>query len=433
MARKLKLDDCERLGTNTRILSARIENREITLELKEDIFSAGLRVLKRKSIGYVPMTEPDFNLLERGIATALVKAPPAPFSSFALIENLPAGVANFDPAVKKLFNSPVKVQQLAQELVKRAFATGRIETIEGGISVEIEQRLIFTLHSPESAYAERTGFSAFAEVNSKDYDFIVGRNYPAIEQVIELGATVALNLPKSETSPEAENMQGKTVPVILHPVMVEEIIRRLVSEHFYAAAVQEGMSSFRLNDRVAAEQFTMWDDATAPYDGHTFPTDDEGTPSRKNLLIENGVLKMFLYDRASAVKDGVESTGNGRRRPVLVEEENESPVRCSINDIYIAPGPESLEQMIKNIERGLVVKMLLGFHTANRTTGDFANPLYFGGIIRNGEIAAQPEAGRWALKGNALNCLKTVQAISREIKPTGSGVLPWVKIELTVA
>lgn len=108
-------------------------------------------------------------------------------------------------------------------------------------------------------------------------------------------------------------------------------------------------------------------------------------------------------------------------------------MRCSINDIYLAPGAESLEQMITNINHGLIVKTLLGFHTANRTTGDFANPIYFGAVIRNGEIAALPEPGRWALKGNALDCLKTVQAISRETKPVGSGVLPWVRIELTVA
>lgn len=433
LANKLKLDDCELLANSTRILSARIENREITMELKEGLFSAGVRVLKRNRIGYVPITEPDFTLLERGIATALVKAPPAPFSSFALIEKLPAELANFDPAVKKLFNSPGKVQELAQELVERAFTTGRIETIEGSINVEIEQRVVSILHSPEFAYAERTRFSAFAEVNSKDFDFITSRKSPELEQVIELGAAVARSLPQRETSPEAENLRGKTIPVILHPMMFEDLIRRLVAEHLYASAVQDGMSRFHLGERVAPEQFTMWDDATAPYDGNTFPTDDEGTPSRKNLLVENGILKMFLYDRASAFKDGVESTGNGRRRPVLVEEEHEAPVRCSINDIYLAPGVESLEQMIKNIKQGLIVKTLLGFHTANRTTGDFANPIYFGSVIRNGEIAALPEPGRWSIKGNALDCLKTVKAISRETKPVGSGVLPWVRIELTVA
>lgn len=319
LARKLKLADCELLVTSTRILSARIENREITLELKEEIFSAGVRVLKRSRIGYVPITEPDLTLLERGITTSLVKAPPAPFSSFALIEKLPAGLANFDPAVKNLFNSPGKVQELTRELVERAFATGRIETIEGGINVEIEQRLVSTLHSPVVSYAERTSFSASAEVNSKDFDFITGRKSADLEQVIELGATVARSLPERETTPEAENMRGKTIPVLLHPIMVEDLIRRLVAEHLYASAVQDGMSRFRVGERVATEQFTMWDDATAPYDGNTFPTDDEGTTSRKNLLIENGILKMFLYDRASAVKDGVESTGNGRRRPILIE------------------------------------------------------------------------------------------------------------------
>ncbi len=433
LAKKLKLDDCELLLTNNRVLSARIENKEITLELKEDIFSAGLRVLKRGKIGYVPITEPNFDLLERGIRTALLKAAPSPLPAFVVIDDLLPKLATFDGAVARLFDAPGKVQEIARELVGRAYATGKIETIEGAIQIEIEQRLVSTLHSPEVVYAERTGFSAFAEVNSKDFDFIAGRKLPEIEQVIELGATVARSLSDQETSPEQENMRGKTVPVIMHPVMLEELLRRLVAEHLYASTVQEGMSRLRLGDRVAPELFTLWDDATAPYDGNTFPTDDEGTPSRKNLIIENGILKMFLYDRTTAIKDGVESTGNGKRRAVLIEEEHEAPVRCTINDIYLAPGKQTLDEMVKDIEHGLLVKMLLGFHTANRTTGDFANPLYIGRVIRNGAIVALPEPGRWALKGNALDCLKTIKAISCETKATGSGVLPWVTMELTVA
>lgn len=431
-ARKLKLDDCELLATSTRLLTARIENHEVTLELKENIFSAGLRVLKRGKIGYVPITEPNFELLERGIKTALICAAPAPFDSFAVIKDVPDDLINFDPRAEKLFNMPGEIQNIAREMVNRAYATGRIETFEGEIQVEIEQRLVTTLDSPAPVYGERTRFAAFVDVNSRDYDFIVSRNLPELNEVVLLGATVAANLPHTETNPEIENLRGKIVPVILHPAMLEEMLRRLVAEHFYASTVQEGMSRFRLGEKIASENLTLWDDATAPYDGNTFPTDDEGTPARKNLIVENGILKMFLYDRATAVKDGVESTGNGKRKPVLIEEEYEAPVRCAINDIYIAPGNRSLSEMIKNIEHGLIVKTLLGFHTANRTTGDFANPLYFGSVIRNGEIAALPEPGRWSIKGNALDCLKNIEVISRETKPVGAGVLPWVQLELTV-
>ncbi len=430
---KLKVDDVEVLLTSKRTLNARIENKEISLELNEAIFSAGLRILKRGKIAYLPVTEPDIDLIERGINTALVRAAPAPYPSFAIIEPPAQKLLTFDPAVARLLDNPDEVQKIALLLVNRAYETGKIETIEGRIWIELENRLLTTLHSSEPAYAERTGFSAMAEVNSKDFDFVGTRKLPDIEQVIALGAAVARNLPATETTPETEGLKGKTVPAIIHPVMLEEILRQLVAEHLYASTVQEGMSKFRPGARIASELVTLWDDATAPYDGNTFPVDDEGTPSRKNMIIENGILKTFLYDRATALKEGRESTGNGRRRPVLIENEHEAPVRCTINDIYLAPGDKPLEEIVKGINHGVVVKKLLGFHTANRTTGDFSNPLYFGRTIRNGEIASLPEPGRWAIKGNALDCLKTIGAISQETKAIGSGVLPWVQMELTVA
>ncbi|MEO0020051.1 MAG: TldD/PmbA family protein [candidate division WOR-3 bacterium] len=430
--RKLSLDDFELFLTVHRTLDTRIENKEITLELNEDILSGCLRVIKDGRMGYVPFTEPNLNLIELGITTALDKAPPAPFSRFATISAGEAPLPAFDPDVAQLIDNPGKVQQLAQDLVRRAYETNRIETIEGTIRVGKESRLLTTKGSTEPAYAERTVFSAFAEVNNKDFDFFANRKLPELELVSELGARVARNLPEKETSPEAEDMKGRTVPVILHPVFLEDMVRRLIAEHLYASTVQEGMSRYRLGEQVMSRLITLWDDATFPYGESTFVVDDEGTRTRKNLIIEQGILKMFLYDRTTALRDKVESTGNGRRRPVLIEDEHEAPVRCTINDIFIAPGTTALSDMIKGVEKGVFIKILLGFHTANRTTGDFANTLYFGRIIKNGELASLPEPGRWSIKGNALSALKAVSAVSVETIGVGSGVLPYLKTELTV-
>jgi predicted Zn-dependent protease len=432
VARRTGLDDYELFLTLSTSLSARIENREITLQLKNDIFSGSLRVLRRGKLGFVPFTEPSPAVLELGIKICLNMAAPAPFSEFAVIpERLPALTA-FDPAVARLLNKPAQIKNLAQELIERAFATGKINTLEGMIHLSQETRLIATMHSPQPVIADRTAFSAFAEINSQDFDFVAGRKLPETEQVVAIGENVARNLPGAETTPEAEGMKGKTVPVILDPVFTEELLRRLVAEHLYAATVQEGMSKYRRHEPVMSELITLYDDATAPFGETTFPVDDEGTPAQRNLIVENGILKTFLYDRTTAARDGVQSTGNGRRRPVLIEEEHEAPIRCTINDIFITPGTTPLAEIIRDIEHGLLVKVLLGFHTANRTTGDFANTLYFGRIIRNGELAQLPQAGRWAIRGNALEVMRRVSQLSQETKATGSAVLPWLRTELAV-
>ncbi len=432
LARSMKLDDIELLLTETRSLGATIENRDVTLELEEGIFTAGVRVLKNGRLGYVPITEPDIDALRTGIRAALTTAGPAPFDRFAVIDKPAANLKTWDPKVARLVESPGRVKDLARDVIDRAWATKRVETFEGGIGISAGDRLITTMHSKRPAVAQRTSFSVYAEVNSSDFDFVTSRNLPDLDRAAKLGAAVARSLPKQRTTPEAEKLKGKTVPVIIHPVMVENMLRTLIAEHLYASTAQDGMSRFKVGERVAGELVTLADDTTAPWSGNTFPTDDEGTPARRTTVIEKGVLQTWLYDRASAQKDGVESTGNGRRRPVLIEASHEAPVRCTVNDLFLAPGKTPLAKMIKGIRRGVLVKYLLGFHTANRTTGDFANALYLGRIIRNGGITALPEPGRWSMKGNALDLLRNVTAVSRETMNVGSGALPWIQTELVV-
>ncbi len=433
LAARLRLDDIEILLTHSRTLSAKIENKDVNLELKQDIFNAGVRVIRKGRLGYVPMTEPSLDLLKTGIKAALERAGAAPFESFAVIKPGPQKVKTHDPKVARMLERPLTVKNLAQDIISQTFKVKGVENIEGAINLSIEDRLVATMHSPAPALAQRTMFSAFVDVNSRDFDFAASRSLPDLKKVARLGRNLARSLPGKSTTPEKEKVKGKKVLVIIHPVMLETMLRKLIVEHIYASTVQDRMSRYTVGDRVAARTVTLWDDGTAPYSESTFPTDDEGTPTRRTKVIENGTLLTLLYDRASAVKDGVESTGNGRRRPVLIEDEHEAPVRCTASDLFLAPGKTQLSRMVKDIKHGVLVKYLLGFHTANKTTGDFTNALYVGRIIRNGRLAALPEPGRWALKGNALDCLKDITAISRETFDTGSGVLPWVQVELTVA
>jgi len=432
LARKLKLDDIELLLTDSRVLTARIENRDVNLQLREGIFTAGIRVLKKGRLGYVPVTEPNVDLVRTGIEAALARAGRAPYDRFVTIPK-PAEVKTQDRKVAALLGRPAKLRGLAQDVSGRAFKVKGVENVEGAVSVAVEERLVHTMHSRTPARCVRTAFSAFADVNSQDFDFVVGRKLPSLDRVAGLGSAVARSLPKRTTTPGKEKMKGRTVPVILHPGMVEGILRNLVAEHVYASTVQDGMSRYKPGDRVAADCITLHDDGRAPWSDSAFPVDDEGTPSRRTTVIREGVLESLLYDRASALKDGVESTGNGRRRPVLIEDSHEAPVRCSCNDLFLAPGTTPLAKMVRSIKRGLMVKYLLGFHTANRTTGDFTNTLYMGRVIRNGRAVALPEAGSWSVKGNALELLRNVSRVSRETMDVGSGRLPWVQVDLVVA
>jgi len=433
LAQRKQLDDCELMVNRYDALSSRIVNHEVKLSLEQDIFTAAVRILKSGGIGYIPLSEPDLAALSAGIDSALTDLRPFPLDRFAVIPDKLPGVECFDPRAAALVTRPRELNELSLQLAEKAFAAGKIDTFEGGIGVGDEEKLVFTMHSSQPVLVRRTGFGCGADVNTKDFDSLVNRRLPEAAEIVELGARLARDMPTREMKPEDLNVKGRAVTVILHPYILEILLGMLVGEHAFATSAQAGLSRYHPGDTVAAPSITLSDDALAPNLADTFPTDDEGVASRRTVIIEQGVFKSYLYDCASAKADNRSSTGNGKRRPILVEDENEAPVRCSVRSLHLAPGTKPLAQMIAETENGIIIKMLLGIHTANKTTGDFTNTVHAGKVIRQGKVVALPESGRWSLKGNALDILKSVQELSAETVNTGSAVLPYLKTELIVS
>jgi len=431
LARRKKLDDCELMITNYSALAAKITNHEVKLTLEQDVFSVAIRILKASAIGYVPLTEPDLAALDAGIDSAATDLRPFPLGRFAQIPGVLPETECFDARIAALLSQPRQVKDLARDLAEKAFQSP-IETLEGSVAVQDEEKLVFTMHSAEPAFARRSGLIGMADVNSKDFDFFFSRRLPELAEVTDLGARIARSLPKTELTPEAMNVKGKTITVILHPYILETLLGTLVAEHVFATTAQAGLSRYRVGDTVATPNITLLDDGTAPYMADTFPTDDEGVPSQRTPVIDQGVFRSLLYDLATAKTANTVSTGNGKRRPILTESENEAPVRCSVRNLLLTPGTKPLEQMIAETNTGILLKFLLGVHTANKTTGDFTNSVYAGKLIRGGKIEALPEAGRWGLKGNALDILARPNELSAETINTGTAVLPYLKTELVV-
>jgi PmbA protein len=433
LAQRKHLDDCELVVNRSDSLVSRMVNKDVKLVLEQDIFTAAIRILKDGGIGYIPLSEPDLAALSAGIDSALTDLRPFPLDRFAVLPDKLPELDCFDPKVAALIARPKELNELSRELAGKAFATGKVETFEGTIGVSEDEKLVFTMHSSRPAILRRSGIAASAEVNARDFEFLISRRWLDPNRVAGLGAELALSLPGKDMKPEDLNVKGRPVTVILHPYILEVMLATLVGEHVFATSAQAGLSRYRPGDRVAAAGITLIDDALAPETNEAFPTDDEGVPTRRNVIIEQGTFKGYLYDRASAKVDNRQSTGNGKRRPILAEDENEAPVRCSVRSLELVPGTKPLSQMIAETENGILVKFLLGIHTANKTTGDFTNTVHAGRVIQSGKVVALPESGRWSLKGNALEILKTVQELSRDTVNTGSSVLPYLKVELTVS
>lgn len=172
--------------------------------------------------------------------------------------------------------------------------------------------------------------------------------------------------------------------------------------------VQKGLSAYagKLGQQVASEKITVVDDATIAGKYGSYAYDDEGNPGQKTVLIENGVLVQYMNDLQTARRTGAACTGNGRR-----ESYREKPL-TRMSNTYIAPGNDSVEDMIASVEYGLYVKRM-GGGQVNSLNGDYVFDVAEGYLIEHGQIT---KAVRGAtLAGNGPESLRNVEMVGNDL------------------
>ncbi len=175
-----------------------------------------------------------------------------------------------------------------------------------------------------------------------------------------------------------------------------------------ADLVQKKLSVYanRKGEKVASDLVTVIDDATIKGKYGSFRFDDEGCPGQKTVLIKNGVLENYMYDRLTAMREKRESSGNGRR-----ESYQNKPIP-RMSNTYIASGKDDPEKIIRHVQNGLLVKKM-GGGQVNTTNGDFVFDVAEGYLIKDGEIAG-PVRGA-TLTGNGPEVLKIVDMVGDDL------------------
>ncbi len=207
---------------------------------------------------------------------------------------------------------------------------------------------------------------------------------------------------------EADPAPGGAMPVVLHADAGGTMIHEAVGHGLEADLVNEGMSVYagRVGQQVASELITVVDDATLPARRGSYGYDDEGVPSRRNVLIENGVLRRYMQDRLSAMKQEAEPTGNGRR-----ESYRHRPVPRMTNTM-IAPGADDPEAIIRQTPEGLLVKKM-GGGQVNTLNGDFVFEVSEGYLLQDGRIG--PPVRGATLTGNGPQVLMDIDRLGSDL------------------
>ncbi|MFZ6017274.1 MAG: TldD/PmbA family protein [Nitrospirota bacterium] len=206
----------------------------------------------------------------------------------------------------------------------------------------------------------------------------------------------------------AKQAPGGRIPVVISSNAGGTMIHEAIGHGLEADLAQQGLSVYskKIGKQVASSLITVIDDSTIPQKRGSFRFDDEGTPSRKTVLVENGILKCYMYDRLTAIKDGVRSTGNGRR-----ESYQHRPIPRMTNT-FISPGEISPEEILRSVENGLLVEKM-GGGQVNTVTGDFVFEVQEGYLINKGK-RGEPVRGA-TLIGNGPDVLRSIDMVGSDL------------------
>jgi TldD protein len=214
---------------------------------------------------------------------------------------------------------------------------------------------------------------------------------------------------KALTLLDAGAAPAGSMPVVVGGGFGGVLFHEMTGHGLEADHIQKGASVYigKLGEQVAQPLLTAYDDGRLPGEWGSDGIDDEGVPTQKTRVIEDGRLTAYLYDGVTARRDGVASTGNGRR-----ESFRHLPVPRMTNT-YIAPGDAEPEAMIAEVQRGFYAVSFAGGQV-DPATGDFVFGVSEGYLIEDGKVT-RPCRGA-TLIGNCLAALAAIDAVGNDFE-----------------
>ena len=249
----------------------------------------------------------------------------------------------------------------------------------------------------------------------RDYWYSVARTLKKLDAPEKVGRIAA---ERTLRRLGAKKVKTAQVPVVFDPLVATSILEHIF-EGINGDSVYRGASFLagKLGQKIAGDNVNVIDDGTMPGGFGTAPFDGEGIPTRRTVVIENGVLKSYLLNTYTAKKLGLETTGNASRG--LAGTPGIGP-----GNYFLQPGPKTPRELISEIKGGLYVTEFLG-HGANLVTGDYSRGAS-GLWIVNGEFAYPVE--EITVAGNLKELFFNISEIASDLEFRGSVACPTIRI-----
>ena len=254
----------------------------------------------------------------------------------------------------------------------------------------------------------------------RDYWFSVARSLSRLESPEKVGTIAAQRTLRRLGARKVKTAQ---VPVVFDPMVASSILEHIF-EGVNGDSVYRGASFLagKLGQKIAGDSVNVIDDGTMPGGFGTSPFDGEGVPTRRTVVIENGVLKSYLLNSYSARKLGLQTTANASRG--LAGTPGIGP-----GNYFLQPGTKTPQKIIAGIPEGLYVTEFLG-HGVNLVTGDYSRGAS-GLWISGGELTYPVE--EITVAGNLKEIFFSISEIGNDLEFRGAVACPTIRIDgLTV-
>lgn len=418
-------DDAEAYAAVSAESEVFIENNDLKQAKSQAISSIGIRVLLNGSVGFYSVNRLSKDDVKGAVSMAIKVARVSPKDRYNSLPSrskvrLLRGV--YDRKAESFEASDAA--GLAAEMLQAAKSyDSRVSVDSGNLASAVATHALANSNGTElkeriSTFSWSIMGMAIEDSNVSSFDFQSGgshfvKDIDARRASVEFAETVVNSLgPQRITSFRGE--------MLLTPSAVNELVEDVISHSINSDTVQKKSSQFagKLGKKVSSELLAVEDDATNTEGLGAASFDREGVPHRRNVVIEKGVLKKFLYNTYTARKDGVRSTGNAGGS-------TSSPPSVSATNFIIRPGKSSLDALVSEMENGIIISRFSG--NVNPVNGDFSGVVKGGRLVRNGEIKHAVKGVMMA--GNVFDALRHLTGVSREQKAILDSILPYMRFD----
>jgi len=387
-------------------------NRLKQVQTKESTGSA-LRLIKEGRIGFAATTKvgSENELVEMALDMA-------PFGAEAKFEfpgtqKYPS-VQVFDPEVDAV--SEEAMVELGQSMIDRIKRAEPEIVCEGSVSRRTSNVILRNSRGGEVNYQKSVFSIAIEGVLVRGTDMLfVGDYESSCHPVTSPDYIVQFVLQQLERAKEVAPSLSGNVPVIFTPHGVASALISPLAVAFNGKTVLRGASPVgqRRGEEIFVSDFALWDDATIDYCPACSICDHEGVPRQRTPLVQGGTVSNFIYDLQTAGEAGAKSTGSASRSVGSLP----SP---STSALIVDEGKASFEEMVSDIQEGLVVEQLMGATQGNILGGDFSGNCLLGYKVENGQIVGRVK--NTMVSGNVYELLKEGVVIGSDSRWLGGSL-----------